>query len=575
MRKILILVAVVLIFQFSCSKETSKKTETPKTASEKSIVLSGKPISLPEYEGKTPEFGGAFRRTLPSEPVTLNPVVAADMTSYLVYKWIFDPLFDMDKDMHIIPVLVESYNFSDNGLTLTLNLRKDVKWHDGKPFTADDVIFTFDAINDKTVEAINKRAAFEKVSEYKKIDDYKVVIKFKEAYAPAIYDFVMYIVPKHIYDYPKGKGEKFNSHPNNSNPIGNGPYKFVSWKRGESIVLTANKDYYNHSPYIEDIVLRIMPSLETEYSAFLTDSIDLTRLSPELWEKAQTDSTISSKAYLLEYPSRQYFYIGWNGDGSNPFFKSKKIRTAMTYAINIDAFINKILKGHAILCTGPFYPGSDYCNPEVKPLPYDPQKAIALLEEEGYKDTNGNGIRDKDGKEFEFECIYAQEARDYQRFLEFFQNDLKRVGVSMKLRPVEWSVFLKRTHTHKFEAFLSGYSYGDDPNPFMMYHSSMAQILPSGEGAGENDVSYSNPEVDKLLEEQLRETNPEKRTEILRKIHKIVYEDQPYTYLVVPKNLAALNKRFQNVEYSQKGYGLFTFYPALLKWWCPKELRQK
>ncbi|NMC00377.1 MAG: hypothetical protein GYA35_08880 [Thermoanaerobaculaceae bacterium] len=573
MKKLLTTAFAIFVLMISCSKEPSKPKEEKEPV--KSQTSTGSPLTLKEYEGKTPEFGGSFRRTLPSEPVTLNPVVAADMTSYLVYKWIFDPLFDMDKDMHLIPVLVESYKFSEDGLSLTLNLRKDVKWHDGKPFTADDVIFTFDAINDKSVEAINKRAAFEKVSEYKKVDNYTVLVKFKEQYAPVLYDFVMYIVPKHIYEYPKGKGEKFNSHPNNEQPIGSGPYKFVSWKRGESVTLKANLDYFNGSPFIEDIIFRIMPSLETEYSSFLTDSVDLTRLSPELWENVQNDTSIKSKANLLEYPSRQYFYIGWNEDGSNPFFNNKNVRTAMTYAINVDAFINKILKGHALPCTGPFYPGSDFCDPEVVPLKYSPEKAIALLEQEGYKDTNGNGIRDKNGIELEFECIYAQEARDYQRFLEFFQNDLKRVGVSMKLRPVEWSVFLKRTHTHKFESFLSGYSYGDDPNPFMMYHSSMAKLLPSGEGAGENDVSYSNPEVDKLLEEQLRETNPEKRAQILRKIHKIVYEDQPYTYLVVPKNLVAINKRFQNVEYSQKGYGLFTFYPALLKWWCPKELRQK
>ncbi|MCX7831093.1 MAG: ABC transporter substrate-binding protein [Acidobacteria bacterium] len=255
MKKLLTIFFVIFLFQFSCSKESTSQKQTSKKPALQTSLPSDKQIFLKEYEGKAPEFGGAFRRALPSEPVTLNPVVAADMTSYLVYKWIFDPLFDMDKDMRITPVLVESYDFSEDGLLLTLNLRKDVKWHDGKQFTADDVIFTFDAINDKSVEAINKRAAFEKVAEYKKVGDYKVLIKFKEQYAPAIYDFVMYIVPKHIYDYPKGKGEKFNSHPFNTSPIGSGPFKFVSWKRGESVALKANKEYFNGSPFIEDLIL--------------------------------------------------------------------------------------------------------------------------------------------------------------------------------------------------------------------------------------------------------------------------------------------------------------------------------
>jgi peptide/nickel transport system substrate-binding protein len=570
MRKTFISLILIGLLFVSCSKG---KKEESKSVGEKKNYSAMTTISLPEYQGKTPEIGGTFRRSIPSDPVTLNPVVASDMTSYLVYKWIFDPLFDMDKEMNIIPVLVDSYKFSNDSLTLTLYLKKNVKWNDEKPFTADDVLFTFDTINDNSVEAINKRFAFEKVKNYKKIDDYTIEINYKEPYASAIFDLVLYVVPKHIYNYPQGKGEMFNSHPQNNTPIGNGPFKFVKWQRGESVTLKANEEYYNGRPKIDDLVLKVMPLAETEYSAFVTNSLDLTRLTPEMWDEAISNSTFKDSAYLLEFPSRQYFYIGWNGDGSNPFFSDKNIRKAMTYAINREAFINVILKKHALPCTGPFYPGSDDCDPEVKPLPYDPEMASKLLDEAGFKDSNGNGIRDKNGVEFEFECIYPQVSRDYERFLEFFSADLKRVGIKMKLAPVEWAIFLKRTNSHKFESFLSGYSYGDDPNPFMMYHSSMAELLPSGEGKGANDVSYKNLEVDKLIEEQMKETDPQRRKVILRKIHKIIYDDQPYTYLVVPNNLAALKNKFQNVELSQKGYGLFTFYPALLNWWVPKELR--
>jgi peptide/nickel transport system substrate-binding protein len=572
MKRTAVLMAI-FFFLLACGQSTEKPGAQKDGAQSSNTVSKDGRLYLKGFESKSPENGGTFRRSLPSEPVTLNPVIAADMTSYLVYKWIFDPLLDVDKDMNLVGVLAESWDMSGDGLTLTLKLRKNVKWHDGTPFTADDVIFTFDCIKDPDVEAINKRASMERIASYQKTDDYTVVVKFKEKFAPSITDLVMYIIPKHIYGYAKGEGKKLNSHSGSTSPTGTGPFKFVSWKRGESITLSANEDYFRGRPHVDSFILRIMPSLETEYSAFLTDSLDLTRLSPELWEKASADSTLKQKAYLLEYPSRQFFYLAWNQDGSNSFFADKNVRKAMTYAINRDAFINKILKGHAITCTGPFFPGGLDASPNVTPLPYDSKTASKLLEDAGWKDTNGNGIRDKNGVEFEFECLYAQEARDYQRFLEFFQQDLKKVGVSMKLRPVEWSVFLKRTHTHKFEAFLSGYSFGDDPNPYSMYHSSMAKLLPSGEGEGENDVSYKNPELDKLLEEQLVTTDKGQRQKILWKIHETINEDAPYTFLVVPKNLAALNCRFQNVDLSQKGYGMFTFYPALLDWWVPKEKR--
>jgi peptide/nickel transport system substrate-binding protein len=572
MKKIFLLVAA-FVFLLACGKVQEKSDKKSEGGQASNVVSQNDRLFLKGYEAKAPENGGIFRRGLPSEPVTLNPVVAADNTSYMVYKWIFDPLVDMDKDMNVVGVLAESWEISKDGLSIALKLRKNVKWHDGQPFTADDVIFTLDATKDPTVEAINKREAVDRIESYQKIDENTVLVKFKGVYASSIKDLEMYIIPKHIYNYQKGDGKKFNDHPNNSNPIGTGPFKFVSWKRGESVTLSANENYFRGRPHIDSVVLRIMPSLETEYSAFLTDALDLTRLSPELWEKAADDPSMSQKAYLLEYPQRQYFYIAWNEDGSNVFFADKNVRKAMTCAINRDAFINKILKGHAIACTGPFFPGSGDCSPNVSPLPYDSKAASRLLDDAGWKDTNGNGIRDKSGVEFEFECIYAQEARDYQRFLEFFQQDLKKVGISMKLRPVEWSVFLKRTHTHKFEAFLSGYGFGDDPNPYMMYHSSMAELLPSGEGRGENEVSYKNPQLDKLLEEQLVTTSKEERQKLFWKIDEMINEDVPYTFLVVPKSLAALNMRFQNVDLSQKGYGLFTFYPALLDWWVPKEKR--
>ncbi|HNQ77080.1 MAG TPA: peptide-binding protein [Acidobacteriota bacterium] len=562
----------IFILLLACGRGGEDKKAPP--PAESTVIKDGR-LYTRGFEEREPENGGVFRRSLPSEPVTLNPVVAADMTSYLAYKWIFDPLLDMDKDMKLTGVLAESWEMSPDGLTLTFNLRKNAKWHDGRPFTSDDVIFTLDAIRDRSVEAINKRASLERVASYSKLDDFTVEIKFREKYAPSIFDFVLYIVPKHVYGYPKGEGKKFNSHERNASPVGSGPFRFVSWKRGESIELSANPDYFRGRPRVDSLVLRIMPLLETEHSAFLTDTLDLTRLSPEMWEKTSADPAFKQKAHLLEYPSRNYFYIGWNQDGSNPFFADRIVRKAMTLAINREAFISKILKGHALPCTGPFFPGSGDSDPSVSPLPCDPAEASRLLDEAGWKDTNGNGIRDKAGVEFEFECIYAQEARDYQRFLEFFQQDLKKAGVSMKLRPVEWSVFLKRTHTHKFDAFLSGYSFGDDPNPYSMYHSSMAELLPSGEGKGENDVSYVNPDLDRLLDEQLLETDPGKRQKILWKIHGIIHEDQPYTFLVVPKSLAAVNNRFQGVDLSEKGYGLFTFYPALLDWWVPKEKRSR
>ena len=159
-----------------------------------------------------------------------------------------------------------------------------------------------------------------------------------------------------------------------------------------------------------------------------------------------------------------------------------------------------------------------------------------------------------------------------QRFLEFFQQDLQKIGVSMKLRPLEWSVFMGRTRRHQYQAFLLGYSVPDDPSPFSQFHSSQAVILPSlGEAVGENDFSYANPAVDALLEEQQRALDPKVRQRLLWQIHQALAKDQPACFLFVPTSLAAISSKYHNVKVSPAGYGLFSWYPAVLDWWIPKD----
>ncbi len=530
------------------------------------------PAFLPGMAARRPDDGGVFRRALPAEPATLNPVVAADSISYLVYRFVFDPLLDMDKDKRPVGVLAESWSWSADKRTVTLKLRKGVLWHDGKPFTADDVLFTFQAIQDATVEAINKRAMFDRIASYKKVDDFTVSVTWKEPYAPGLADLVLYIVPRHVYGYPKGKGEQFNKSPKNADPVGTGPFTFLEWKRGESVTLAANPKYFRGRPHLDRLVFKIIPQVQTEYSAFQTGTLDMTRLTPDLFDKLKSDPEFAKRARVFEYPGRQYFYIAWNQDGSNPFFQDSRVRQALSYALNRPGILDKVLKNHALLCSGPVLPGGWETNPAVKPFPYDPKKAAALLDEAGWKDTNGDGVRDKGGVPLEFEVLLGQSA-DFQRWLEFFQQDLKKVGVSMRLRPLEWSVFNDRTRRHQFQAYLTGMSLADDPSPYNQFHSSQAKLLPSGEGVGENEFSYANPAVDKLLEQQLVATDPKERQKLLWRIHQALADDQPVTFLFYFTNLAGVDRRYQNLEVSPFGYGLFTWYPTVLDWWVPKEMQ--
>lgn len=527
------------------------------------------PVYLPGMEGRTPDAGGTLRRALPGEPATLNPVVANDALSYQIYKLVFDPLIDTGKDLKPVGVLAESWTVGPDKKSYTVKLRKGATWHDGKPVTADDVLFTLAAIRDEKVDSGSKRASFQDVA-VTKVDAQTVRFVWKEPYAPALTELVLYIIPKHVYGYPAGQGDALNKNPRNAQPVGSGPYKFVEWKRGESITLEANPAYWRGRPHLDKVLVKIIPQLQTENSAFLTGALDLTRLTPDAFDKYRADAEFKKKYALLEYPVRNFFYLGWNLDGSNPFFQDKRVRQAMTYALNRAGIVEKVLKGHALLCTGPGSPGSWNLDPGLKPYPYDPKKAAALLEEAGWKDTDGDGVRDKGGKPFEFEVLYPQEAGDFQRFLEFFQQDLRKVGVRMTLRPLEYSVFMGRTDRHQFQAVLNGFAMGDDPNPHTLFHSSQAKLLPTGEGAGDNDGSYVSAEADRLLDAQLRATDFKERQKLLWQLHALLAEDQPLTFLFTPMTTVAVSNRLQAVEASP-GYGLFIWYPGPLDWWIPKE----
>ncbi|MGA9750268.1 MAG: ABC transporter substrate-binding protein, partial [Acidobacteriota bacterium] len=224
--------------------------------------------------------------------------------------------------------------------------------------------------------------------------------------------------------------------------------------------------------------------------------------------------------------------------------------------------------------SGPFYPMSWSSDPQVKPYPYDPAKAAALLDEAGWKLPPGKTIREKDGKPFSFECLVPAEVDMFSRWLEVFQQDLKRVGVDMRIRKIEWSAFLDRTHRHQFQAYLSGWGLGDDPDPYPLLDSAQARLLPSGMAVGQNDCSYANPEVDRLIGEEERTFDLKARQTLFWQIQRLVAEDQPMTFLFWPTQMVAVKNRFQDVRVSRAGYGMFTWYPSLLDWWVPKELQK-
>ena len=274
------------------------------------------------------------------------------------------------------------------------------------------------------------------------------------------------------------------------------------------------------------------------------------------------------KAY--SQPSLGYTYIGYNL--TNPLFQDKRVRQAMTYAVNREEIVQYVLYGLGVVATGPFPNHLWYYNPNVKPIPYDPRMARQLLAEAGWKEKNKEGILVKDGKPFRFTLI-TNSGNDTRRDVGVLvQRQLREIGIDVTLELYEWSVFLKDFINAKhFDACILGWSLSVDPDAYEIWHSSQIE-------KGFNFVSYRNPEVDKLWEEGRREYDQEKRRQIYWRIHELVAEDQPYTFLYVPLGLSMLQKRFALLERDSMGKEVLRpiemekagLLYDLVKWTAPK-----
>jgi peptide/nickel transport system substrate-binding protein len=281
---------------------------------------------------------------------------------------------------------------------------------------------------------------------------------------------------------------------------------------------------------------------------------------------------MSQVPFLKNYsqPGLSYTYIGYNL--KNPLFQDKRVRQALTYATNREEIVQYVLYGLGTVATGPFPNHLWYSNPKVKPIPYDPQKARQLLAEAGWKDTDGDSVLDKDGSPFRFALITNSGNEIRKDVGVLVQRQLREVGIDVRFELYEWSVFLKNFINAKhFDACILGWGLSPDPDDYQIWHSSQIE-------KGFNFVSYKNPEVDLLWEEGRKEYDVEKRKQIYWRIHELMAEDQPYTFLYVPLGTSALQRKFYLMEKDRSGGEILREIKLekagleydLIKWYVPK-----
>jgi peptide/nickel transport system substrate-binding protein len=500
-----------------------------------------------------PAYGDILVRGEIGDASNLIPLLASDSASHNIAGMVFNGLVKYDKEMNTVGDLAESWDVSTNGLVITFHLRKGVKWHDGKPFTSADVLFTYQVtVDPKTPTAY--AGDFLKVKKAEAIDDYTFRVTYDKPFAPALISWGNAIMPKHLLS-----GKDITKSPLARHPIGTGPYKFKEWVAGQKIVLVSNENYFEGRPYIDGRITRIIPDTATMFLELRARGIGLMGLTPLQYTRQTENNLFRENFNKYRYLSFAYTYLGFNL--KNPLFTDKRVRQAISYAINKDEIISGVLLGLGKPATGPYKHGTWAHNDKVKIYNYNPQKARELLREAGWAVTGGDGMLRKDGRDFVFEIVTNQGNETRQKCAEIIQRQLREVGITVKIRILEWSAFVTDfINKRKFDAVIMGWSIPLDPDAYDVWHSSKT----SPEEL--NFISYNNPEADEMLEKGRSTFDQKERKKYYDRFQEILAEDQPYTFLYVPDALIIIHNRFRGIEPAPLGLEY-----NLIKWYVPKD----
>jgi peptide/nickel transport system substrate-binding protein len=504
------------------------------------------------------ENGGTVVFGVPTEPDNLLDVVSTTRAAQDIIDQMFLGLTEVGEDLlSHEPALARSWDTAEDGRAITYHLAPEARWHDGVPVTAHDVRFTYELHADPEV-GFSARSWKEFITDVVVEDDHTVTFRFDRRYPYQHMDAgVGAILPKHrLEKVPRDQLEtcEFARH-----PVGNGPFRFVKWEAQQFVELAANEDYFEGRPSLDRIVFRVIPDRTVLLAQLETGAIDVME-DPPPHEVRRLERSVPN-VRIERFPNRTYAYIGW--DSTNPLFASARVRRALGMGIDRDEIIEALCYGYARPALGPIHPELWAYNEELTELPFDPDAARRVLAEEGWTDTDGDGWLDRDGQVFEFELQTNHDNRIRMDAAVMIQSQLKDLGVKVLPRNYEWTVLWDSVIRHSYEtAVLVGWSVGLKVDLKPIWHSASL-------GQKFNHTGYSNPEVDRLIDEALSKETLEEARPLWRLAQERIVRDQPYTFLFILDKIFAVNERVQGTKPDFRG-----FYLNLEDWWIPSSKRR-
>lgn len=502
-----------------------------------------------------PVRGGTLVVGMRTDFGPFNSIVNTDIYTDEIIKYaLFTPLIQYDEELEPRPYLAESWTF-EGDTAVVFRLRRDVTWHDGRPVTAEDVKFTFDLAKRPEAASLLESAYISNVETATVVDSFTIRFDFARPHAQAIEDFWWAPMPRHLLEgIPPGE---LRNAPFNRSPVGSGPYRFVERRANERLVIEPYPDFpeaLGGVPYPERVFFRIIPEAPTMLAELLTGGVHVdVPVFPDQARQIEEDEAIE----LHAYPGRTFYYIGWN-NRREPFTDAR-VRRAMTLAIDRPEIIAALLEGYGTPAVGPIPPWSPLA-PAVEPLPHDPAAAASLLDEAGWTDRDGDGIReDAQGRPLRF-TLMTSDAPLNGAVVEVVQAQLREVGVAVGIRVVEFQTLLAQHRGRDFDAVFTTWildNFQVASAPMALFHSRWADVPGSS-----NRSSFADPRADALIERGSAATDPDEAREIWGQFTELLREEQPFTFMFWLDELAANRRVVQAVVMDPRGELV-----SIADWW--------
>jgi peptide/nickel transport system substrate-binding protein len=487
-----------------------------------------------------------------------NPITNNDQYTDEVIKYaLFTPLVRYNERLEIEPYLAESWELlGEDGVVF--HLRKDVRWHDGRPVTAEDVKFTFDLAKDPSTASLIGSAYLPEVASAEVVDSHTIRFTFTRPHAQALEDFWWAPVPKHLLE-GVSRAELRNA-AFNRNPVGSGPYRFVEWRANDRVVLERNPEFpeaLGGPPHLDRVVFRVIPEPATMLTELMTGGVQVDiPVAPAQVRQIESGRNLS----LFSFPSRTVYYLGWNTRRA-PFDRAE-VRQALAHAVDSQEIIDALLYGFGTPATSPIPPLSPFHPTELGPTAYDPARAAALLDSAGWGAKNAEGIRtNAAGQPLRFQLLVSDDPLN-RAVVEVVQAHLRKIGVDARIQVLEFQTLLAQHRGRDFDAVFHNWvldNFQVAAAPAALFHSRWAATPGSA-----NRSSYANPRADTLLEEGAATTDPAAARRVWAEFTGLLQQEQPITFLFWKDELAATQSRVQGVTMDPRGKLV-----GIAGWWLP------